>query len=65
MLSDDVRLDRVKMLRRICVSSVRSHMPAFGEVLADGAIVQVLDFIKSEWSPRSGNDQRNISEKSK
>ena len=64
VLFDYVRLGGAEMLKRIGVSSVRSGMPAFDEILTDDEIVQVLDFIKSEWSPRSRNYQRNISENS-
>lgn len=65
MLRDYTRLGGQETLRRMGITGVVSAMPAFGEVMTDEEIDAVLDFIKSNWSPRMRDHQRKITEASK
>lgn len=64
MLHDYTRLGGEETLRRMGVTGVVSAMPAFGDVMSDEEIDAVLDFIKSNWSPRMRDHQRMITETS-
>ena len=64
MLHDYTRLGGEETLRRMGVTGVVSAMPAFGDVMSDEEIDAVLDFIKSNWSPRMRDHQQMITEAS-
>jgi len=60
MLRAYVRLGGQETLRQMGVTGVVSAMPGFGGVLDDTEIEAILDFIKSNWSPRSRDHQKKI-----
>ena len=64
MLRDYTRLGGEETLRRMGVTGFVSAMPAFGGVMSEAEIEAVLDFIKSNWSPRMRDQQRMITEAS-
>ncbi|MFN3261212.1 MAG: c-type cytochrome [Pikeienuella sp.] len=51
LLFDYVRLGGAETLRRMDVGGVVSGMPAFGDILSDAEIRDVLAFIRASWSP--------------
>ncbi|MEM7523179.1 MAG: cytochrome c [Pseudomonadota bacterium] len=64
MLHDYTRLGGAETLRQMGISGVISAMPAFGDLMSDEEIAAVLDYIKSNWSPRMRDHQRMITEAS-
>jgi len=64
MLRDYTHLGGAETLRRMGVTGVVSAMPAFGDVMSDEEIDAVLNFIKSNWSPRMRDHQQMITETS-
>ncbi|MFN3260755.1 MAG: c-type cytochrome [Pikeienuella sp.] len=60
LLFDYVKLGGAETLARMGVGGVQSAMPAFGDVLSDDDIRDVLAFIRSRWSPRMREYQEQM-----
>ena len=59
------RLGGEETLKAIGVSGVKSGMPAFGDLLSDAEIADILAFIRSTWPERMQKIQRQRSEAQK
>ncbi|MEO1458413.1 MAG: cytochrome c [Pseudomonadota bacterium] len=59
MLFDYTKLGGAETLRRMGVTGVESGMPGFADILSDDEIRAILDFLKSRWSPRMRDYQRD------
>lgn len=65
---DDILFDYTKLggketMRRLGVAIELSGMPGFGDILSDENIRVVLEYIKSTWSKRNRDYQRDRSRK--
>jgi mono/diheme cytochrome c family protein len=63
ILFDYTKLGGKEAMRRLGVAIDLSGMPGFGGVLSDEEIWSVLDYIKSTWSGRNRDYQRDRSRK--
>ncbi len=52
LLFDYVKLGGQEMLERMGITDTRSGMPAFGDILSDDEIRDILAFIRSTWPAR-------------
>lgn len=64
MLRDYVYFGGAETLARMGVTGIESGMPAFRGALTEAEIEAVLDFIKSSWSPRMRDYQKQVTETS-
>ncbi len=60
MLIDYIKRGGAVVLAEMGVDSVKSGMPAFGDVLDDGEIANVLDYIKSTWPEEARANQARL-----
>jgi len=61
VLIDYVTLGGAELLKSQGINNFKSGMPAFGEILTEQNILDVLAYIKSTWPPREQQVQKSRS----